>query len=129
MDNENTKQPVKTTLLALSLSILLSGCINMYTRFPTTEPFIADTYQSTEVSVAPAPVVTFPQVMNGWSPRIEPENLFTIPFGLLVLCDTALEASVDTLCWPWDKYISNKRERERGNGQNADGVEIIEVDE
>lgn len=127
MNNENAKQPIKTTLLALSLSILLSGCINLYTRFPTTEPFIADTYQSTEVSVATAYVVAFPQVMQGWSPSVEPENLFTIPFGLLVLCDTALEASVDTLCWPWDRYVSNKRDREHGNRQNAAGVEIIEV--
>ena len=40
---------------------------------------------------------------------IEPEHLITIPFGLLVLCDTPFEAVVDTVCWPWDSYISDKR--------------------
>ena len=104
---------MRSKLIAIGLLCLtLAGCINLYTRCPGTEGRIMDTYQSTSQSIATAYVVAFPQVITGWHPSIEAENLITIPFGLLVLCDTPFEAVVDTVCWPWDYYISGERRTE-----------------
>lgn len=101
---------MRSKLIAIGLLCLtFTGCINLYTRCPDTDARIEDTYQSTCKSIGMAYVVAFPQTIMGWEPSIEPENLITIPFGLLVLCDTPFEAVVDTVCWPWDNYISDKR--------------------
>ena len=101
---------MRSKLAAIGLLCLtFAGCINLYTRCPGTDARIEDTYQSTCQSIGMAYVVAFPQMIMGWEMSIEPENLITIPFGLLVLCDTPFEAVVDTVCWPWDNYISDKR--------------------
>lgn len=108
-------------ILTSAVAVLLSGCINLYTRCPGTDARIEDTYQSTSQSIATAYVVAFPQIITGWQPSIEPENFITIPFGLLVLCDTPFEAVVDTVCWPWDNYISDAR-RVKPNPTNSNEV-------
>ena len=101
---------MRSKLIAIGLLCLtLAGCINLYTRCPGTDDIIENTYQSTCKSMGAAYVVAFPQTTMGWEPSIESENLITIPFGLLVLCDTPFEVVMDTVCWPWDSYISDKR--------------------
>lgn len=109
-------------LIAIGLLCLtLTGCINLYTRCPGTDSQIVDTYQSTRLSIATAYVVAFPQIITGWQPSIELENFITIPFGLLVLCDTACEAVVDTICLPYDCPVSNYR---NGNNKRDGGDDL-----
>lgn len=113
---------MRSKLIAIVLlCLILAGCMNLYTRCPGTDARIEDTYQSTCQSIGTAYVVAFPQIIMGWGPSIEPENFITIPFGLLVLCDTPFEAVVDTVCWPWDRYISDAR-RVKPNPTNSNEV-------
>ena len=104
---------MKKLLAILVLCLSFTGCVNVYTRWPTTDSRIEDTYQSTQVSFAFAYVVAFPQVlpMNGTDGLVW-ENIITIPCGCVVLCDTLLEGIVDTICWPYDKYVSDVRRRD-----------------
>ena len=49
------------------------------------------------------------------------QNIFTIPVGCLCFVDVALEGVVDTVCWPWDSYISDAR-RVKPNPTNSNEV-------
>lgn len=102
---------LKRTLLALVLASLLSGCMNLYTRCPGTPPRIEDTYQSTFCTSAMAYVVMFPQVvMASHNNKILfPENLISIPIGCLCFVDVAVEAAIDTVCYPADAMLRNNR--------------------
>ena len=56
-------------------------------------------------------VVMFPQVMaSGEHSAFVPENIISIPCGIVCFCDTVLEAVVDTVCLPYDWPVSNYRE-------------------
>lgn len=110
------------TIYAITASLLLavsSGCMNLYTRCPGTDREIASCYQSTECMLTLSCVVAFPQVMSpGGSDEFYWENLFTIPCGLLCLCDTACEAVIDTVMLPVDYPLSRYRNGEReGDGK------------
>ena len=88
----------------------LGGCVNVYTRSPFTQPKIEDTYQCTKEAAAFSIVVMFPQCMSpSGSPGFMPENLITIPFGCIGLCDTICEACLDTVFYPADAYLSRTR--------------------
>ena len=105
-------------LLAVLSTILLisaSGCMNLYTRCPGTDREIASCYQSTRWMGTLSVAVAFPQIMSpGGSDEFYWENLFTIPCGLLCLCDTACEAVVDTVMLPVDYPLSRYRNGDRG---------------
>ena len=83
--------------------LLLSGCMNLYTRCPGTDKRIEDTYQSTKEMFLWSWVVAFPQVMapagNG---GFEWYNILTVPLGAVVFVDDCCEAVGDTLCFPFD---------------------------
>ena len=90
------------------------GCVNLYTRCPTTAPQITRCYQSTGTAAALAIVCSFPQMMsdNPGDGGFMWENCFTIPFlGLPCAVDAACEAVVDTVCLPCDWWLSEARER------------------
>ena len=61
---------VINAILATAAAVLLSGCINLYTRCPGTDSEIASTYQSTRLSISVAYVVAFQQIITGWQPSI-----------------------------------------------------------
>lgn len=102
---------MKKLAIALMTCILVSGCMNLYTRCPGTELKIEKTYQSTENSFAWSYVIMFPQVImpSGRNKILFPENLISIPIGCLCFVDVACEAVVDTILYPVDNAIAAKR--------------------
>lgn len=102
-------------LMMIAIAITLSGCINCYTRFPTSAPRIERVYQCSRQAAALSIVASFPQMMsdcpsdNGfmW------ENCFSIPFlGLPCAVDAVCEACIDTVCLPFDWPMSAMRSKE-----------------
>lgn len=122
--------------IALLLAVAaFCGCINLYTRFPTSEPRIEGVYQSTRQAAALSLVASFPQMMSDCPGKsgFMLENCLTIPFlGFPCAVDTALEFCVDTVCVPFDWMLSAAREEpDRSDGcrrsdacQYADGADI-----
>ena len=90
--------------------VCMCGCVNCYTRWPTTDEKITMVYQCSREAAGLSVLVAFPQMMsdvpNGgfmW------ENIFTIPVGCLCLCDAAVEACIDTVCLPVDWPLAASR--------------------
>lgn len=105
-------------LASLFAAALLSGCVNCYTRWPTTDPRIEIVYQPTRTAAAFAIVGSFPQMMSDCPPDSGSfcwENIFTIAFiGLPMAVDTLCEAVLDTALLPVDLILSNQRNK-KGN--------------
>lgn len=105
---------ILSILFAGAIASMFSGCVNIYTRCPTTDARIESCYQSTRVASAFAVVASFPQMMSD-APSdyaIQWENIFTVPFlGLPCSVDACLEAVVDTVCLPYDYPISKARKK------------------
>ena len=101
-------------MLLVALMLCACGCVNLYTRFPTTEPKIEQCYQSTCLMAGATIIGSFPQMMSDVPSRSRSlcwENLISVPFiGLPFFVDTCLEACVDTVCLPVDWFISDVRE-------------------
>lgn len=104
-------------MLILSAALILGGCVNCYTRFPTTNERIESIYQCSRETAALSMIIAFPQMMrdNPVDGGFIWENIFTVPLGCLCLCDAACEAVIDTVCLPFDWPISAARRKERGN--------------
>ena len=102
-------------LLAIAATCLaMSGCVNVYTRWPTTDIKIESTYQCTCNAFDISLIVAFPQTMGyGNEKGFIWENIFTIPLGLLGLVDVACEGVLDTVCLPYDWPISNHRKKQK----------------
>ena len=98
-------------IFAVALVMLACGCVNMYTRWPTTDEKITMVYQCSREAAGLSVLVAFPQMMsdcpgdNGYMW----ENIFTVPLGCLCLCDAAVEACVDTVCLPVDWPLAASR--------------------
>lgn len=91
------------------MMIILSGCMNLYVRCPFTDEKIEQTYQCTKETFVFSYVVIFPQVMSPNGPNFVVENFVTIPIGCLFFIDVACETAIDTVSWPIDYMIMNKR--------------------
>ena len=99
----------KILVVALALSMTV-GCVNLYTRWPTTDEKITMVYQCSREAAGLSVLVAFPQAMSdGPSRGFMWENIFTIPLGCLCLCDAAVEACVDTVCLPVDLPLAASR--------------------
>jgi hypothetical protein len=95
------------TLCALAM---LAGCVNIYTRWPTTDERIERVYQCSREAAALSVIVAFPQMMgDGPHDAYIWENTFTIPLGCLCLCDAAVETCIDTVCLPVDWPLAESR--------------------
>ena len=99
----------KILVVALALSMTV-WCVNLYTRWPTTDKKITMVYQCSREAADLSVLVAFPQMMiympNG---GFVFENIFTIPVGCLCLCNTAVEACIDTVCLPVDWTLAASR--------------------
>lgn len=92
--------------------VCICGCVNCYTRWPTTDERIERVYQCSREAAALSVLVSFPQAMSDGSSRgFMWENLLTIPIGCLCLCDAAVEACVDTVCLPVDWPLAASRRK------------------
>lgn len=98
-------------LLMVCVSLLAGGCVNLYTRWPTTDPRIETCYQCTREAAAISVIVAFPQAMSdGPSRGFMWENIFTIPFlGLPCAVDAVCEACIDTVSLPVDWPLAASR--------------------
>lgn len=87
------------------------GCVNCYTRWPTTYERITEVYQCSREAAQLSILFSFPQVMSdGPSRGFMRENLLTIPFmGLPCAVDAVCEACIDTVCLPVDWPLSAAR--------------------
>ena len=101
---------MKKLLATVLMACTMTGCVNLYTRWPTTDEKITMVYQCSREAAGLSVLVAFPQMMsdvpNGgfmW------ENIFTIPVGCLCLCDAAVEACIDTVCLPVDWLLAASR--------------------
>ena len=106
-----------SVLLAASILSFFGGCVNIYTRCPTTDARIERVYQNTGQAAAFAIVASFPQMMSDSPSESESfrlENCLTIPFlGLPIAVDAVCEACLDTVFFPCDHLISNLRRGDR----------------
>ena len=94
--------------------VCMCGCVNCYTRWPTTDERIDRVYQCSREAAAPSVIVSFPQMMSdGPSRGFMWENIFTVPLGCLCLCDAAVEACIDTVCLPVDWPLAASRKEAR----------------
>lgn len=102
-------------MLILSAALILGGCVNCYTRFPTTNERIERVYQCSREAAALSVIIAFPQMMsdNPGDGGFMWENIFTVPLGCLCLCDAACEAVIDTVCLPFDWPISAARRKDK----------------
>lgn len=101
-------------VFTVSVIACACGCVNCYTRFPTTNERIESVYQCSREAVALSVLIAFPQAMSdGPSRGFMWENIFTIPLGCLCLCDAACEAVIDTVCLPFDWPISAVRRKDK----------------
>lgn len=90
------------------------GCVNCYTRWPTTDEKITMVYQCSREAAGLSVLVAFPQMMSdGPSRGFMWENIFTVPLGCLCLCDAAVEACIDTVCLPVDWPLAASRKEAR----------------
>ena len=90
----------------------LCGCVNIYTRWPTTNEKIERVYQCSREAAALSVLCSFPQMMSdaGNADAFVWENILTIPFlGLPCAVDAAVEACVDTVCLPVDWPLAASR--------------------
>lgn len=111
--------PKKLFVLPLAAA-LLSGCVNVYERWPTSAPQVVDIYQATRAAAGLAVVGSFPQMMSDSpsdSGSLRWENCLTVPFiGLPCAVDALCEAVLDTALLPCDLILSNQRNK-KGNEQ------------
>ena len=101
--------------LIAALALLLSGCVNCYTRCPGTDGEITEVYQSSRMAAGASLIVAFPQMMSDCPSdygAYAPLNILTIPLGVLVLGDAVVEAAVDTVCLPVDWPLSCARRKD-----------------
>lgn len=101
-------------ILAGAVISMLQGCVNVYTRCPTTTHVrIERCYQCTGEAAGMSLIAAFPQMISD-SPGDHGfiiENVITIPIGCIGLCDTACEAVLDTAFLPVDYALSRYRSR------------------
>lgn len=123
---------MKKLILVVAAGLMLSGCINMYTRMPGTKAKITDIYQSTKQAAAMSVVVAFPQIMaSSGGKGFYWENLLTVPLGLMVGVDALAEACIDTVCLPYDWPVSaarNARFKAAGLGNSSIDIDKEKVD-
>jgi len=99
-------------LFATAILSFFSGCVNLYTRCPTTNARIERVYQSTSTAAGMSIIIAFPQVMSDSPSRSSSfyfANLFTIPIGCLGMCDALCEGCIDTILYPCDYALSRSR--------------------
>lgn len=101
-------------IFAVAVAMLMCGCVNIYTRWPTTSERIERVYQCSREAAGLSMLIAFPQMMSDvpgqgymW------ENIFTIPVGCLCLCDAVVEACVDTVCLPVDWPLAASRKENK----------------
>ena len=101
--------------LFLACALACSGCVNLYTRFPTTEEQIESVYQCSREAAGLSVLIAFPQIMSDVPKNqgLAVWNLLTIPLGCVCLCDAAAEACIDTVCLPVDWPLAASRKEVR----------------
>lgn len=102
-------------IMLLFLATAMCGCVNCYTRWPTTDERITKVYQCSREAAELSILCSFPQAMSdGPSRGFMWENLLTIPFlGLPCAVDAVCEAVIDTVCLPFDWPISAARRKDK----------------
>jgi len=100
-------------VFAVSVIAFACGCVNLYTRFPTTDERITKVYQCSREAAGLSVLLSFPQAMSdGPSRGFMWENLLTIPFlGLPCAVDAVCEACIDTVCLPVDWPLAASRRK------------------
>lgn len=92
--------------ILVGLIVFAEGCVNCYTRFPTTSATIQAPYQCTKEAAALSYIVMFPQIMaDSGHKGIVWANMISIPLGCVCMCDVPLEAVLDTICIPYDMLL------------------------
>ena len=101
---------MKKLLLALAM-LSTCGCATITTRIMGGET-ITDTYQCTMEGIAWCSFITVPQVLNPGPMEWHWLNIVSVPVGVCCfVVDVPIEFVCDTLCYPYDKYcidIKNK---------------------
>lgn len=97
-------------ICAIALCCLLSGCINLIERWPTTSSKVTETYQATLLSTSMLNYVVNGEAYNDKVDYTVSCVCFVPPLAI----NTALEAVCDTvlypadLIWTWDTSSSNE---------------------
>ena len=117
---------IVTLLFLFAACSALSGCVNCYTRWPTTDKRIYRVYQSSREAAELSVLASFPQAMSDCPSRgFVWENILTITFlGLPCAADAVCEACIDSVCLPvdWPLAASRKRKWEAWQQEHAAGI-------
>ncbi len=99
-------------IFAIALCCLLSGCVNIVQRWPTTSTKVTETYQATLLSYSMLTYVNNGEAYHDKVDHVVSWILFVPPLTI----NTVLEAAIDTvlypadLVWTWDTSDPNKSE-------------------
>ena len=97
-------------ICAIALCCLLTGCINLIERWPTTSSKVAETYQATLLSTG---MLGYAVNDEAYIDKVD-HVVACVCFVPLLAINTALEAVCDTvlypadLLWTWDTSSSNE---------------------
>ena len=105
---------MRNLALAAVAACLFAGCVNVcVTRNPFCSLEVEKCYQSSSMAAGGAILCAFPRMMSDdpYESVFGPEQFFTIPLSLVILCDAACEAAIDTVLLPVDWPLSSYRKR------------------
>ena len=98
---------MKSILIACCLS-LFCGCATINNRILGNNT-ITETYQCTSEGIAWCTFVTFPQIIAAKQLEFQWANIVSVPIGVCCfIVDIPIEFVCDTICWPYDKYMTTK---------------------
>ena len=99
---------MKSILVTCCLA-LLCGCCNINYRLLGGTPDVIKPYECTSEAIAGCTFITVPQIVNPGPLELCWLNVVTIPIGVCCfVVDIPLELICDTICWPYDKYMTIK---------------------
>ena len=102
---------MKRFILALSL-VAICGCATINNRVFHENPTALEPYQCTSEAIAGCTFITVPQIVNPGPLELQWLNIVTIPIGVCCfIVDVPLEFICDTICYPYDKYQTNKKNK------------------
>ena len=103
---------MKKLLSILGLACLC-GCANIHGRLIDQSGGHLEPYECTQDAIIFCTFITVPQVIGPEKFEWHALNIITVPAGLCCfIVDVPLEFICDTLCWPYDKYQTSKKNKE-----------------
>ena len=100
-------------ILAILFATLLCGCANIHARLIDQSGGHLEPYECTQNAIVFCTFITVPQVVGPEKFEWHALNIITVPIGICCfIVDIPLEVICDTICYPYDKYMMNKKKQD-----------------